>query len=227
MQKENERLDMQYELLKIVYGGRHYFAPLQKPKRILDIGTGTGLWCVEMDDATEEDWLYPHDTFDYIHTRVMLGSFENFHDIIRKAFKYTKPGGWMESQDFMSTVYCDDDTMKSDWPFAEWTRYGDEAAMFLGRPLRIANKFKRWYKEAGFVDVHEEVFKIPLNPWPKDPHYKYIGRVNEMNWLDGIQAFTLGAFHRALGWSQEEIEAYLVNVRRAIQDRSVHGYHKT
>ena len=43
----------------------------------------------------------------------------------------------------------------------------------------------------------------------------------------GLMGFTLGAFHRALGWSRDEIEAYLVNVRRAIQDRSVHGYHKT
>lgn len=51
-----------------------------------------------IDDATEEDWLYPHNTFDYIHTRVMLGSFEDFREVINKAFKYTKPGGWMESQ---------------------------------------------------------------------------------------------------------------------------------
>jgi len=78
----------------------------------------------------------------------------------------------------MSTVYCDDGTMRDDWPFAEWTRYGDSAAMSLGKPLRIANKLKRWYKEAGFLDVHEEVFKIPMNPWPRDPHYKDIGRVS-------------------------------------------------
>jgi hypothetical protein len=51
MQIENERLDLQYELLKVVYGGRHYFAPLQKPKKILDIGTGTGMWCLEMGEC--------------------------------------------------------------------------------------------------------------------------------------------------------------------------------
>jgi metalloendopeptidase OMA1, mitochondrial len=51
-----------------------------------------------IDDATEEDWLYPPDTFDYIHTRVLLGCFEDFRKIIDKSFSYIKPGGWMESQ---------------------------------------------------------------------------------------------------------------------------------
>jgi len=51
-----------------------------------------------IDDATEEDWLYPPDTFDYIHTRVLLGCFEDFRKIIDKSFGYIKPGGWMESQ---------------------------------------------------------------------------------------------------------------------------------
>ncbi|KAI9770919.1 MAG: hypothetical protein M1840_002623 [Geoglossum simile] len=254
---ENERLELQYRLLKNVYGGKSYFAPIHEPKKILDIGTGTGTWCIEIadhfpnaqiigtdlspiqprlvpdnvqfmiDDATEEDWLYPSDTFDYIHTRVLLGCFEDFRKVIDKSFSYIKPGGWMESQEIMSTVYCDDETMKDDWAFAEWTRYGDNAAMSLGKPLRIANKLKRWFKEAGFLDVHEEVFKIPVNPWPRDPHYKIIGEISEQNLLNGIQGFTLAVFHHALGWSRDEIEAYLVNVRRAIQDRNTHAYHKT
>jgi hypothetical protein len=84
----------------------------------------------------------------------------------------------MESQEIMSTVYCDDSTMTPDWPFADWTSIGDDAAMRAGKPMRIANKLQRWYREAGFVDVHEEVFKMPMNPWPKDPHYKYIGLVS-------------------------------------------------
>lgn len=51
-----------------------------------------------VDDAAEEDWLYRPNSFDYIHTRCMLGAMEDFGDLVKKGFKYTKPGGWMESQ---------------------------------------------------------------------------------------------------------------------------------
>jgi metalloendopeptidase OMA1, mitochondrial len=51
---EAERLDLQYEVLKQVLDGKSHLAPLSKkrpPRRILDIGTGTGTWCIEMGDA--------------------------------------------------------------------------------------------------------------------------------------------------------------------------------
>ncbi|KAF4537576.1 Tam domain methyltransferase protein [Lasiodiplodia theobromae] len=253
---ESERLDLQYELLKVLFGMRDYFAPLHDPRKILDIGTGTGKWAIEMasqfpnaditgtdlspiqpewvpenvqfviDDAQEDDWLLKPDSYDYIHTRVLLGCFEDFREIVRKSYKYLKPGAWMESQEFYSTLYCDDGTMAPDYPFAEWTRTHDAAAMNLGRPLRIANKMKRWYEEQGFVDVREEVFKLPINPWPKDPQMKMLGRFSENSLLEGIQAFSLAWFHRGLGWTKDEIEVYLVQVRKAISDRNVHAYHK-
>ncbi|KAI9757401.1 MAG: hypothetical protein M1815_001222 [Lichina confinis] len=250
---EMERLDMQYEIMRTVMGGRELFAPLKDPKKILDIGTGTGTWPIAideacevdmeltslptmagvpdnvhflLDDAAEEDWLYPLESFDFIHTRTMLGSFEDFRDIIKRSLKYTKPGGWMESQEWMPRLYCDDGTMPPDWPWAEWHSTMDQAAMRLGKPLRIANRLKKWYKEAGFVDVHEEVFKVPSNPWPKDPHLKDLGRLTEAAFLEGVQGLSMGVFHRGLGWSRNEIELYLVNVRNAIRDRSVHAYYK-
>jgi methylase of polypeptide subunit release factors len=43
-----DRLDLQYEALKILHNDKIYFAPLTAPKQILDIGTGTGIWAVEM-----------------------------------------------------------------------------------------------------------------------------------------------------------------------------------
>jgi ubiquinone/menaquinone biosynthesis C-methylase UbiE len=233
---ETDRLDFQFEILKYCFKDRNYFAPLSDPKFILDIGTGTGQWAVEMgdefpdakveatdlspiqprsvpenvhffiDDASEDDWALPANHYDYIHTRVLLGCFTDFRDILKKAFHYLKPGGYMESQEILPTGSCDDGTMPADWPFLDWMKYSDEAAMKSGKPLRIAHKLKRWYEASGFVDVQEKVFKLPLNPWPKDKHLKMLGEMYEHNWLSGLQGFTMAPFSRVLNWNKNEIE---------------------
>lgn len=112
----------------------------------------------------------------------------------------------MESQEIMSTPYCDDKSMSKSWPFLEWTQYNERAAKEAGRPVRMAHKLKKWYEEAGFVDVQEKVIKLPMNPWPKDKKLKELGRMSEKNILAGLSAFSLAHFSRVFGWSKTEIE---------------------
>lgn len=45
---EQERQDLQYEMLRLANDGRIFFAQLLNPERILDVGTGTGQWVMEM-----------------------------------------------------------------------------------------------------------------------------------------------------------------------------------
>lgn len=49
---ECDRLDLQYQALKMLHNDQIYFAPLKDPKRILDIGTGTGIWPIEMGESS-------------------------------------------------------------------------------------------------------------------------------------------------------------------------------
>ena len=185
-----------------------------------------------VDDATESDWLWPDNHFDLIHTSMLLGSHLAFDKLIRTAFKHLKPGAYLECHDYDVTLRCDDNSLppanpngNSPYPFQDWIHLAVSSADRLDRSITFASKMATWMREAGFVDVEERVIKIPINPWPRDQKFKQIGAWNAQNWLEGLQGFSYAFFGpRGLGWTQEQIEVFLVDVRKSIQDRRVHAY---
>ncbi|KAH6637568.1 S-adenosyl-L-methionine-dependent methyltransferase [Boeremia exigua] len=182
-----------------------------------------------IDDIRDKIWwgLANGHTYDYIHTRMMLGIFHDFREIIQKCFNNLEPGGWMESQELDNKVCCDDGTMPADWPLLEWSKDQNQAAQdILGTPLRIANKLKMWYEQAGFVDVREEVFYIPINEWAKDPRLKLLGKFMMHNMQAGLYGWSVNYFNRAWGWTEPEVRVKLARVHNSLFDKNVHAYYK-
>lgn len=44
---EQDRLDFYHHIFLSLLGGKLYKAPLDKPQRVLDVGTGTGIWVLD------------------------------------------------------------------------------------------------------------------------------------------------------------------------------------
>ncbi|KAL8832323.1 MAG: hypothetical protein Q9191_000324 [Dirinaria sp. TL-2023a] len=51
---EMERMDIKHHIFILLCSGNLHLAPLTKPERILDLGTGTGIWAMEMADQYPE-----------------------------------------------------------------------------------------------------------------------------------------------------------------------------
>lgn len=132
----------------------------------------------------------------------------------------------MECFEVLPTPFSDDDSMPPDWGLAEWARDHHDAQMRFGRPVRIGPKLKGWFERTGFVDVQERVIKAPIGPWAKDPRLKQLGFLYEHNYREGIGAWTTQVFKEAFGWSRSEIEVYLANVRKSMDNRAVHAYNR-
>lgn len=69
-QKESERLDVYDHMMGIVNGGRLHRAPLNSPQRILDIGTGTGKWAIDIGEDFLADEDEPADSLQVMNIRV-------------------------------------------------------------------------------------------------------------------------------------------------------------
>jgi ubiquinone/menaquinone biosynthesis C-methylase UbiE len=260
---ERNRLDHQHAILNHYFDGRLVFADLdpETTQEVLDIGTGTGLWCIELadtnilpraqitgidlspiqpemvpenvhfelQDCTDAYWGRPYGSIDLIHCRFMAGSLESYKGLIRKARRYIRPGsGWLELHEIHPQPVCDDGTMPATWKFAEWeAKLAEASSKFLQppRPIHVADDLKMWMTNAGYVDVVEHRFKLPLSGWPKDPKMKKVGEWNNQNWLHGLPGFSYKLFGSdGLGWSRNEVEAMMVDVRKALTQKSVHAY---
>jgi hypothetical protein len=56
--------------------------------------------------------------------------------------------------------------------------------------------------KAGFVDVVERRFKVPIGGWPGDPGLKQLGLYNRLQWVEGIEGWCMYLLTTVLGVSR-------------------------
>lgn len=250
-ESELDRLDISHQMFKITMGDKLYLAPIDKPARILDVGTGTGIWAIEMgddfpdseilgtdlsptqptwvpanvkfevDDA-EESWTFPQ-KFDYVHCRYLAAAISDWPKLVGQCFQSTKVGGYSEFQDYSLRIHSDDGSVTSEHAMMKWNDVGLAACDSFGKDHSPGPKIEGWMKEAGFVDVHYERFPLPIGPWPKDKHLKTVGSWNLVTLEEGLEGMTMRLFTQVLGWKREEVLILLASVRKDFRDPKLHA----
>lgn len=69
----------------------------------------------------------------------------------------------------------------------------------FGKTLRIVDEAREKMIAAGFTDVVERRFRCPIGTWPKNTHFKQLGRYNRLQWEEGIQCWTMMLLTNILG----------------------------
>ncbi|KAF8459183.1 S-adenosyl-L-methionine-dependent methyltransferase [Kalaharituber pfeilii] len=233
---EQDRLDLYHHMFLMFLGGGLHAAPLTKPQRVLDAGTGTGIWAIDFADENpqaevigpdispiqpgwvpqncrfevddlEEPWTYKSDYFDYIHMRSMSGSFSNWEAVMGRT---TAPGGYFEFQDYGVELFRSDGTKldypAEDSPTAIWLHGIVKASEKLNRPLVMGKRMKGLMEKVGFINVKEDVAIWPVGDWPKDKRLKEIGRWGLVGITDSLHPFTLMLMQRTENWSEQQVE---------------------
>ncbi|KAL4947414.1 S-adenosyl-L-methionine-dependent methyltransferase [Aspergillus filifer] len=230
---------LSHHIYRMLLKGELHRAPIKNPARVLDIGTGTGIWAIDFADPIQPSWIPPNcrfevddfeqtwpysQPFDYIHGRELEGFIRDHDHVFREAFKSLKPGGYFEISSIDVNSYSDDDTHLRAKCMAEGVKNMHAASKMFGKDMNTTSTWKGRMERAGFVNVTDEVFKLPQSPWAKDPKLKELGKYHQVNMFEAIPPYCYALFTRVLGWERAEIETLCAGIRAELKDLSIHLY---
>lgn len=251
-----DHLDIANHLYLLTLKNKLYLAPIDEhPQRVLDVGTGTGIWAIdfadqhpsaevigtdlspiqpiwippnckfEIDDAQDE-WVFRKNSFDFIHIRSLFGCIADWPKLYREVLKHLKPGGYIEQVEMAPGFKSDDGSLSPDTAYGQWHDLGVKCGLKMGKSFETMYEMKGLISAAGFEDINETVYKWPVGPWMQDQESKELGMWTQLHIEQGLGDWSMAPLTRVLGWSKEQVDVFISCMKRDLRNKSIHGYHE-
>ncbi|KAF2816991.1 S-adenosyl-L-methionine-dependent methyltransferase [Mytilinidion resinicola] len=245
-QSEQESQRILHRIFFLVCKQRLHLALISPGHKTLDVGTGTGEWAIDFGEQypaesikgtdlspIQPEWVPPNviflvddaeakwtpDLYTFIHTRSLIRGIRDWPSIIRQA--HLKPGGWIECQEPDYFPRTDDGKLSSDNSLGKFWQEVSKGFAEMGVNLNSPAQLESLMREAGVVNVKEEVFDIPVGPWHSGLRQKEIGHLWEDVLLQGLEGIALRPLCR-LGWRAEDVYIFLAQIRKEYSVNKTH-----
>ncbi|KAI1013669.1 hypothetical protein LB503_010701 [Fusarium chuoi] len=166
-EQQSASIDINHHALTQLLSGKLFLAPIKdNVQKVLDVGTGTGIWAIdfadeypeaevigsdlspiqpnwvppnvkfEIDDATLR-WTWDNNTFDFIHIRYLFGAIKDWSSLFKEAYRCCAPDGWIQSAEADVHIRSDDGTTDDLDCLKLWAKLFTEGGAALGSPFFV------------------------------------------------------------------------------------------
>jgi len=252
---EQDRLDIFHKLFTVarVSDGLIY-APHPNNSRIMDLGCGTGIWCMDVANKYpdsfvvgvdlapiqprsppkncdfyapfdfESPWAMGEDSWDLIHMQMGSGSVMSWPSLYKRVFQHLRPGAWFEQVEIDFEPRCDDRSLTG-LALRHWYSALKRATEDRQRPLAHSSRETiRNLQEAGFTEIDHQMVGLPMNPWHNDEHEKQVARWYNLAVSESVEALSLAPFSRVYAWPIEKIQRLAQDVKTEAFNKEIHCY---
>ena len=222
----------------------------RKPKRILEIGTGTGDWAmaaaerfpsanvVALDltsayfpgaappnvtfevDNAGHEWTY-NEPFDFIHIRELAGAFSDWRKIYAEVAKHLKTGGVVEVADHSLIKLTNEPENSFTSIFNGAIQSAGEKA---GTPLNLDHLKKTMFDAAGLSITKTRTFDLPVGQWSSDARKQIAGKMALVATLEGIEASGLRLLTKWQGWTEDGARDLMAKVKAEVSNPEAKPY---
>ncbi|KAI8624539.1 S-adenosyl-L-methionine-dependent methyltransferase [Xylariaceae sp. FL1651] len=250
--QEQSREEMKHLWALEILDGRLFLAPIgDHPLKVIDLGTGTGSWAVEVAekfvgaevvgvdlspiqpafcppnlqfhvDNVEDEWVYGTN-YDFVHLRHMGWLLKDPAQLLKSAFANMSSGGWIEFQDLQSEVTSDDNTISADYAPNQLLRLIEQSfTQSFSFDYDFARRIPTELEKAGFINIRVVNYKVPIGPWARDEKLRYTGWILRETILAHLSSISLKPL-QSLGIPQGCITNLISKVQEQLYDPKVHG----
>ncbi|KAI4865198.1 S-adenosyl-L-methionine-dependent methyltransferase [Hypoxylon rubiginosum] len=196
---ERQRCEVQHKLYRHSLDGALTSTRLPLDvARILDLGTGTGVWPIEMAarypqahitgvdvypiqrrkgvppnvkfeiDDVENPWNMPDNSLDFVHARSIAGGVRDWPALLRQTYSKLKPGGLFEMTEIAIHV------LDFDGKFAEAELCPEFLHLFRSMSEKVGIDFSpsprvpEWLVDANFEKIVQRSEILPVGNWAQD-----------------------------------------------------------